>query len=65
MTPDQFKSRLAALGLSQVGAAKALGIDPRTVRRYCSGEFEVTRLIELALAGLADLEPTPDNEKAQ
>lgn len=52
MTPEAFKARLAALGLSQVGAAKALGIDPRTVRRYCSGALTVTRLVELALDSL-------------
>lgn len=52
MTPAAFKARLATLGLSQVGAARALEIDPRTVRRYCSGEYEVTRLVELALDAL-------------
>lgn len=58
MTPAAFKSRLTTLGLSQVGAARALNIDPRTVRRYCSGALPVTRLVELALDGLtiSDLE---------
>lgn len=58
MTSDQFRARLTALGLSQVGAARALNLDPRTVRRYCSGALPVTRLVELALDGLtiSDLE---------
>jgi uncharacterized protein (DUF433 family) len=36
----------------QVGAAKALDIDPRTERPYCAGSLAVTRLVELALEGL-------------
>lgn len=52
MTPKAFRAALSRLGLSQVGAAKALEIDPRTVRRYCSGALEITRLVELALDGL-------------
>lgn len=54
MTPTQFRTKLAALNLSQVGAAKALGIDPRTVRRYARGDLRVTQLVELALEGLKE-----------
>jgi plasmid maintenance system antidote protein VapI len=59
MTPEAFRARLARLGLSQVGAARALNIDPRTVRRYCSGALPITRLVELALSGLKVSTPTP------
>lgn len=52
VSPSDFRAALSRLGLSQVGAARALNIDPRTVRRYCSGEYEVTRMMELALDGL-------------
>jgi hypothetical protein len=34
MTPTQFREALAALGLSQLGAARLWGINPRTVRRW-------------------------------
>lgn len=34
MNTDEYRSAIAALGLSQVGAAKALGIHERTSRRY-------------------------------
>lgn len=34
MTPRQLRAALARLGLSQVGAAKALGIGDRTMREY-------------------------------
>ena len=34
MTPTEFRSALAALGLSQRGAAKAWGINERTMRTW-------------------------------
>lgn len=34
MTTDEYRTAIAALGLSQVGAAKVLGIHERTSRRY-------------------------------
>lgn len=34
MTPTEFRSALAALNLSQVGAARAWGVNPRTVRDW-------------------------------
>lgn len=50
MTPAQFRAALAALGLSQVGAAHLLGYDPRTARRWASGELVVPKVVALALA---------------
>jgi transcriptional regulator with XRE-family HTH domain len=41
VTHLQFRDALAALGLSQVDAAKLLGVDPRTVRRWVSGDRDV------------------------
>jgi len=41
MTPDQYRAAIGRLGLSQVGAAKLLGVDPRTSRRWACGEREV------------------------
>jgi hypothetical protein len=45
---------LGDAGLSQRGAAKALGINERTMRRYCSGDAAVPRVIVLALERLRD-----------
>lgn len=53
MTPDQLRAELERLGLSQVGAANALGIDPRTMRRYLAGDLKITKRVQLALAALA------------
>jgi DNA-binding transcriptional regulator YiaG len=41
MTPDQYRIAIETLGLSQVAAAKLLGVDPRTSRRWACGERDV------------------------
>lgn len=41
MTSDQYRDALAALDLSQVGAARLLGVDERTSRRWANGERDV------------------------
>lgn len=38
MTPDDYREALAELGLSQLAAARLLGVDGRTSRRWVSGE---------------------------
>lgn len=50
MTSDQYRKAIAELGLSQVGAAKALGINPRTSRKYAKDGAPTWVL--LALRGL-------------
>ena len=45
--------QLEDAGLSQRGAARELGIDERTMRKYCSGDLPVPRTIILALRYLA------------
>jgi len=53
MTPaDKLRDRLASLDLTQRGAARALHIDERTMRRYCSGTHPIPQVIWLALDGL-------------
>lgn len=47
-------SLLGDAGLSQRGAARALGINERTMRRYVSGDAPVPRVIVLALERLRD-----------
>ena len=38
MTPDQLRDALERLGISQLTAARWLGVDGRTVRRWLAGD---------------------------
>lgn len=49
MTPDAYRASLDSLGLSQVGAARLFGVDPRTSRRWALGEQDIPKAVELAL----------------
>lgn len=55
MTARQFQVAIDRLGLSQVGAARLFGSDPRTARRWALGERSVPEpiaiLLRLMLAG--------------
>jgi hypothetical protein len=53
VTALQLQRLLDRAGLSQRGAAKALEINERSMRRYCSGEQPVPKTVELALLYLA------------
>lgn len=46
---DRLREFLAEAKLSQRGAARAMGIDERTMRRYCAGELPVPKVVWLAL----------------
>jgi hypothetical protein len=52
---DHLRYQLMILGLSQRGAARALGIDSRTFRYYASGQKPIPHLLNLALEGLISL----------
>ena len=41
VTPTDFRAALARLGLTQAGAARLLGVDERTARRWARGERQV------------------------
>jgi DNA-binding transcriptional regulator YiaG len=41
MTPDQYRSTIETLGLSQIAAARLLGVDERTSRRWANGERDI------------------------
>jgi len=41
MTPDEYREAIDALGMSQLAAAKLLGVDARTSRRWASGERDI------------------------
>lgn len=55
MTPKQFQTAIDRLDLSQVGAARLFGSDPRTARRWALGERSIPEpvaiLLRLMLAG--------------
>jgi DNA-binding transcriptional regulator YdaS (Cro superfamily) len=55
MTAKQFQAAIDRLGLSQVGAARLVGADPRTARRWALGERSVPEpvaiILRLMLAG--------------
>ena len=64
MTPDQYRAAIAALNLSQVGAAKALGINIRTSRRYAKTGVSprMSRIIATSLARLSQ-PPSPTEQE--
>jgi DNA-binding transcriptional regulator YiaG len=41
VTPDEYRAAIDKLGLSQVAAARLLGVDARTSRRWANGERDV------------------------
>lgn len=49
MTAAQLQKLMDKAGLSQRGAAKAIGIGERHMRRMIAGEAAVSRTIELAV----------------
>ena len=41
MTPEAFRDALRTLHMSQQAFARAVGVNPRTVRRWASGESPI------------------------
>lgn len=41
MTADEYRDAIERLGLSQVAAARLLGVDDRTSRRWAIGERDI------------------------
>lgn len=52
MTAVQLQKALDRAGLSQRGTAKELGISERQMRRYCSGEAKIPKLVEVAMRAI-------------
>jgi len=53
MQQKEYRAALAVLGISIVGAAKVLGVSPRSAQRYAGGGLipsTVARLVRLAIA---------------
>ena len=49
MTASQLQKLIDKAGLSQRGAAKAIGVNERHMRRLIAGEVAISLTIELAL----------------
>lgn len=54
MTGGQLRKLLERAGLSQRGAAKALEINERTMRKYVSGAAPIPKTVEIAVTCLAE-----------
>lgn len=57
MTPAQLRRELSRLGLTQVGLAELLGVDPTTVRRWLmppgrKSALRIPAWLPLALRGI-------------
>ena len=63
MTPSKFRELLQSVGLTQVGAAKLFQVGERTVRRWASGEQDISRGVQIALCLMVKFKVTP--EKAE
>ena len=54
MTPKQLRTTIKRLGLTQVAAARALGVAPRTMRQWIAGDARIAepaaRLLAVWLA---------------
>lgn len=49
MTGGQLQKLLDSAGLSQRGAAKAIEINERTMRKYIAGDAEIPKTVEYAI----------------
>ncbi len=60
MTDDEFRAAINALDLPDKDAGRVLGCDPRTIRRWMSGERSVpeaiAKLVRLMLDGTLTVE---------
>lgn len=60
MTPDKYREAIAALGLTQVGAARLLDVDERTSRRWANGERPIPGTVARFLTFLLSAGIKPD-----
>ncbi len=49
MTAADFRATLSTLGLTQRGLARLLGVDERTVRKWCAGDRSPPTLVHRVL----------------
>ena len=60
MTAIAFREILSDLSLSQLGAAKLLGVNARTVRRWALGEQDIPRAVIILLRLMVVKGVSPD-----
>lgn len=60
MTPAQFRTAIAALGMSQVAAAAFLGTTDRQARRWAAGDAEIPKPVEMLLRLMVSKKLTPE-----
>jgi plasmid maintenance system antidote protein VapI len=60
MTAIQLQRLLDSAGLSQRGAAKVIGINERTMRKYVAGESEIPLTVEYALRWVISQQKSKD-----
>lgn len=63
MTPDQYKTAIKKLGLSQERAGEWLGISPRTSQGYAIGEYPVPEPTAKLLRLMVKLGLKPEDVK--
>ena len=64
MTANEYRAAIAALGLSQGGAAAFLGCAPRTSRKWALSESPVPSAAALLLRFMLAWNVTPDAVRA-
>ena len=60
MTPHQYATAIAKLGLSQRGAARFLGVGERTSRRWIAGEAPVPQAVAMLLRLMIRIHLSPE-----
>jgi DNA-binding transcriptional regulator YiaG len=60
MTPAQYRDAIKLLGLSQVGAGRFLGVDPRTSRAWASGQSPIPVAVAKLLTLMIRWQIKPD-----
>lgn len=63
MTPNQYKSAIASLGLSQEKAGVWLGYAPRTSQGWAIGEFPVPQVVSMLLRLTIETGRKPEDVK--
>lgn len=63
MTPKQYADAIDRLGLSQRGAAKFLGIDERTSRKWIAGDARIPESAAKLLRLMVRLKLKPEDVK--
>jgi DNA-binding transcriptional regulator YiaG len=63
MTANQYRAAIEKLGLSQRGAARFLGVDERSSRRWALGESAIPEAVAKLLRLMVRLDLSPADVK--